>query len=359
MQMTTPTSAFSALPRFLLAIVFIVGGLVLSLWILLPFLSALIWAALVVVSTWPLLLMLQAKLGGKRGRAVAVMAIALLLIVVLPAVFGVLAIADHTDDMADKLKAVSQAGVPAPPAWVEKLPVVGPKLAVKWQAVSALSPQDLQAKAGPHVRGAASWVLAKAGGLAGIFLHMLLTVILAVVLYSNGEAAAAGLRAFAIRLAGAWGDESVTLAGASIRAVALGVLATAFIQAALTGLGLAVAGVPFWGALTAVAFVLAVAQIGATPVLLLALVWLYWSGQTVAALIFLPWAIFTAVIDNVIKPILIKRGADLPLLLIFAGVIGGLVSFGVVGLFVGPVVLAVVYTLLTAWVVGDGAVKEP
>src|SRR5688500_1569256 len=120
--MITSQPAIRELPRFLLAILFIVLGLVLSLWILRPFLSALVWAALVVVSTWPLLLMLQAKLGGKRSRAVMAMSIGLLLIVVLPAVFGVLAIADHTDDVAAKLQSVSKAGVPAPPAWVEKIP---------------------------------------------------------------------------------------------------------------------------------------------------------------------------------------------------------------------------------------------
>jgi predicted PurR-regulated permease PerM len=349
----TNTPAFRELPRMLFAILFIILGIALSLWVLRPFLSALVWAALIVVSTWPLLLLAQRALWGKRSLAVLVMSAALLLIVALPSTLAVLAIASHTEDVTGRLKAVAQAGVPAPPRWVEQLPVVGPKLAGEWQAVAALPPEELQAKAAPHVREAASWLLGKAGGLAGIFLHLLLTVLLSVLLYSSGEAAAAGLYAFAKRLAGERGEESVTLAGHAVRAVALGVLATAFIQTVLTCLGLAVAGVPLVSVLTAIAFVLGVAQVGATPVLLLALAWLYWSGHTMTALLFLPWAIFTATIDNILKPILIKRGgADLPLVLIFAGVIGGLISFGVVGLFVGPVVLAIVYTQLVAWV-GD------
>jgi predicted PurR-regulated permease PerM len=275
----------------------------------------------------------------------------------------VLAVADHADDVAERLKTISQAGFPAAPAWVEKLPVVGARMASKWQGLAALSPDDLHTLMAPHVRNAASWTLQQAGGLPGILLHVLLTVILAVLLYAQGEAAAAGLRAFAGRLAGVRGVQSVVLAGQSIRAVALGVLATAFIQAVLSGLGLAVAGVPFAGALTALIFVLGVAQIPGLPVMLLALGWLYWSGHTWTALLFLPWAIFAGSLDNILKPILIKRGADLPLVLIFAGVIGGLLAFGVVGLFVGPVVLAIAYTQLSAWVAdgvpAPGAVALP
>jgi len=118
----------------------------------------------------------------------------------------------------------------------------------------------------------------------------------------------------------------------------------------LGGVGLVVAGVPLAGFLTAVMFVLAVAQIGAGPVLIIATIWLYWKMDTTTATIFLVWAVFVGTIDNVLRPFLIKSGADLPLLLIFAGVIGGLLAFGVVGLFVGPVVLAIAYTEVVAWV---------
>jgi predicted PurR-regulated permease PerM len=132
--------------------------------------------------------------------------------------------------------------------------------------------------------------------------------------------------------------------------VALGVVVTALVQALLGGVGLVVAGVPLAGFLTAVMFVLAVAQIGAGPVLIIATIWLYWKVDTTTATIFLVWAVFVGTIDNVLRPFLIKSGADLPLLLIFAGVIGGLLAFGVVGLFVGPVVLAIAYTEVVAWV---------
>ena len=142
------------------------------------------------------------------------------------------------------------------------------------------------------------------------------------------------------------------LAGQAIRAVALGIIVTALAQSALAGIGLAVAGVPYAAVLTALAFLLCIAQIGPGLVLIPAIAWLYWKDATVAATLLLIWSVGVILLDNFLRPILIRRGADLPLLLIMAGVIGGLFAFGVLGLFVGPVVLAVTYTLLNAWIAG-------
>jgi len=133
--------------------------------------------------------------------------------------------------------------------------------------------------------------------------------------------------------------------------VALGVGATAVVQSALGGVGLAIVGVPFAGLLTALMFVLCLAQIGPSPVLLTAVAWVFWSGSVGWGVFLLVWALVVSTMDNVLRPWLIQRGgADMPLLLVFAGVIGGLLAFGVVGIFVGPVVLAVAYTLLQAWI---------
>jgi predicted PurR-regulated permease PerM len=174
--------------------------------------------------------------------------------------------------------------------------------------------------------------------------------VISAILYMTGERAARWVRRFGLRLAGERGDQVVRLAGQAIRGVAMGVVVTAFVQSVLGGIGLAIAGVPFAAVLTAVMFMLALAQIGAVPVLLGALVWLWWQSETTWFFVLLVWTIIVGSLDNVLRPILIKRGADLPLLLIFAGVIGGLVAFGLLGLFVGPVILAVAYTLLDAWV---------
>ena len=341
------------LPRTILAVLFISILIIASLWILRPFLPALIWSTLVVVSTWPLMLAVQKRLWGKRSLAVIVMTGALLLVVIVPLALAVLTIIENAGDVGDRLKTLAHASVPAPPGWVERVPFVGPKVAAEWQTIASLSTDELHARVAPYAKDAARWTLSKAGSLAAFFLHLVLTVIISALLYYKGEIAARGVRAFARWLAGPRGDTSITLAGQAIRAVALGVVVTAVVQAALGGIGLVVAGVPLPGLLTALMFVLAVAQIGAGPVLLFAVIWLYWNGETTTATVFLVWSLFVGTIDNVLRPMLIKSGADLPLMLIFAGVIGGLLAFGVVGLFVGPVVLAVAYTELTAWVI-DG-----
>jgi predicted PurR-regulated permease PerM len=140
--------------------------------------------------------------------------------------------------------------------------------------------------------------------------------------------------------------------------VALGVGVTALVQALLGGLGMAMAGVPFAGLLTAVMFMLCIAQVGPMPVLLGAAGWAFWDGSTGWAVFLVVWALVVGTLDNFLRPVLIKMGADLPLLLIFAGVIGGLFAFGLVGIFVGPVVLAVGYTLLEAWM-GDIDLPPP
>jgi len=342
------------LPRILLAVLFIVVAIAASLWILKPFLPALIWATLLVVATWPLMRAAQRRLWGKRGLAVIVMTTVLLVVVIAPLALAVLTIVEHAGDVGAWLKTLVQARMPAPPGWVEQVPVIGPKLAAEWQAAAALRADELHAQVVPYAKDAARWILGKAGTLAGFFLHLLLTAIISAMLYYKGEAVAEGVRAFARRLAGSRGEQSVTLAGQAIRAVALGVVVTAVVQSVLGGIGLAVAGVPLAGFLTALMFVLAVAQIGAGPVLALAVIWLYWSGNPAWGTAMLVWTVIVSGLDNILRPLLIKRGADLPLVLIFAGVIGGLLSFGIVGLFVGPVVLAVAYTQLSAWV-SEGA----
>jgi predicted PurR-regulated permease PerM len=149
--------------------------------------------------------------------------------------------------------------------------------------------------------------------------------------------------------------KTVRLAAQAVRGVALGVIVTALVQSLLAGLGLWISGVPRPGLLLAVAFVLGVAQLGPLLVLLPAVIWLYWSGSIGWAIALLVWTVLVTPLDNFLRPVLIRRGVDLPLLLIIAGVIGGLVGFGVVGLFVGPVILAVTSTLLESWVRDDKA----
>jgi predicted PurR-regulated permease PerM len=149
------------------------------------------------------------------------------------------------------------------------------------------------------------------------------------------------------------------LSGKAIRGVALGVGVTAFVQSFLGGIGLAVTGVPAAALLTAVMFILCIAQVGPVLVLVPATIWLYWKVGTLWGTVLLIWSLIVGAIDNFIRPVLIRKGADLPLLLIFAGVIGGLMAFGIIGIFIGPVVLAVSHTLLKAWISGGEQEGEP
>jgi predicted PurR-regulated permease PerM len=190
-----------------------------------------------------------------------------------------------------------------------------------------------------------------------MIVQFLLTVIIAAILYSNGETAAAGVRSFARRLAGQRGEEAAVLAARAIRGVALGVVVTAIMQATLSGIGLAVTGVPAAALLTGMTFMLCLAQIGPIPVLIPAVIWLFWKDGALWGSILLVFAVLAVALDSFVRPVLIRKGADLPLILIFAGVIGGLIAFGIIGLFIGPAVLAVTFTLLKAWI-SDGERQE-
>ena len=339
------------LVRTLLAVLFIGGLIAASLWILYPFLAALIWATLLVVSTWSVMQAVQRRLWDSRRLAVAVMTASVLVVFIVPLALAVSTLVSHTDEMLARVESLRGWRVPPPPAWVRDMPLVGERAAQGWEGFAALGPEDLRARLEPYRRSIAGWILQRAGGLAVFFLHLVLTVIIAAVLYLNGERAVLGVVAFARRLAGPRGEAIAVLSAQAVRAVALGVIVTAAAEALLSGIGLVLVGIPFPGFLTALVFVFAVAQIGPAVVLLPVVAWLYWrGGSPLVATAFLAWSLLIMTVDNVLRPYLIKRSARLPLMLIFAGVAGGLIAFGVVGLFVGPVVLAVAYTLLAGWV---------
>jgi len=324
-----------------------------SFWILRPFITAIVWATIIVVATWPLMLKVQGQLGGKRGFAVTVMTIILLLVIVVPLILAISAIAGKADDIAVWVKSLSSFTVPPPPEWVSNIPLAGRKLSERWHQYAAYSPEELSALVTPYARTITSWFLAQAGSMAAMLLHFLLTVIISAIMYAAGEQAAAGVISFASRLAGPRGEDVTVLAAKAIRSVALGIVVTALLQTTVAGTGLIISGVPAAPVLTAVIFMLCLAQIGPILVMVPSVIWLYWKGDPVWGTVLLVFTIIAGGMDNLIRPVLIKKGADLPLIMIFAGVIGGLIAFGIIGLFIGPVVLAVTYTLLKAWVNGS------
>jgi len=347
------------LTRIFLVILIIALLLAGSLWTLAPFLGALIWASTIVIATWPLMLRIQARLGGGRAPATAVMTVVMLAIFIAPFAMAVTVLLDAGVRAAELVQNAAANGVGPPPEWLSGIPWLGTRLAAKWQELAAGGPEAIVELLRPFARSTAGFALSVTGGFGGVVIHFLLTVAIATILYANGEQAGRGVILFARRIGRDRGERTIRLAGQAIRGVALGVIVTALVQSIISGFGLWLAGVPRAGLLLAVTFVLCVAQLGPLLVLVPAVVWLFWSGQTVWGGVLVVFTVVVAVVDNVLKPMLIKRGVDLPLILIIAGVIGGIISFGVIGLFIGPVILAVTYTLLESWVLEDPAVTQP
>ncbi len=345
--------------RITLAVVFIGVLMAAIFWIMRPFLLALIWATMIVVATWPILLRLQAWLGGRRPFAVLIMTLGLLLVFIVPFSLAVGTIVNHADQIVGWAKGLQTYSLPPPPEWVEKLPVAGSKLSQAWQEISAVGPGGVRERLMPYTVDVVKWFVGKAGSFGMMFVQFLLTVVISAILFYRGETAARAVRRFAVRLAGDRGEDAAVLAAQTIRGVALGIVLTALIQAVLGGVGFFVAGVPAPVLLAAVLFILALAHLPTILVMGPAVIWLYWKGDPVWGTVLLVWTIGVGSIDNILRPILIHRGINLPLLLIFTGVIGGLIAFGIIGLFIGPVVLAVGYRLLEAWVAGDEGQPQP
>ena len=321
-----------------------------SIWVFLPFVAALLWASIIVISTYNFMLKLQKLLWNKKGLAVIVMVLIILMVILVPLAVVIGSIAMNISVISGWFGSLSELKLQSAPEWITGIPVVGSQLANGWNQITSLHNDEIIKKIIPFLDDVVKWFVAQAGGFGLFMIHFLITVIICGILYSKGEIAVKGIRNFATRLAGERGDAIVVLAGQAVKAVTMGVVITALIQSILGGIGLAICGVPRPGLLTAIMFILGLTQIGAGPVLIPAVIWKYASGDPVWGTVLLIWTIVVGGSDNFIRPFLIKRGADLPILLIFAGVIGGLIAFGIVGLFIGPVILAVTYTLLKAWI---------
>jgi predicted PurR-regulated permease PerM len=338
------------LTRTFLFILILAGLISASLWTLSPFISALIWATTIVVATWPLLKHLESWLGGSRALAVVLMTLVISAVFVVPFGMAIAVLLELVVQGVEIMRTVLDKGLPPLPHWLVSIPWLGQQIESGYNDFAANGPEGVAELLRPYARSAASWTLTVTGGAGVVAVHFLLTVILSAILYAQGEVAAEGVIAFARRIGGDRAEQTVRLAANATRGVALGVVVTALVQSLLAGLALWISGVPRAGVLLAITFVLCIAQLGPLLILVPAVVWLFWSGSTVWGVALAIATVVIALIDNVLKPLLIRRGVDLPLLLLIAGVIGGLIGFGVVGLFIGPVILAVTYTLLVAWV---------
>ncbi len=337
------------LPKLLFVILFIFIMIIASFWVMEPFILGFAWAGMVVIATWPLLLKLETLLWGRRYPAVMVMTLLLILLFVIPITLLINGLLDSNAPLAHWAENPLHPNLPDL-SWLNSIPMIGGRLYSGWNSLIAGEYKTLLAKVQPYIGATATWLVAQAAHIGRFLIHLTLMVLFSIILYCRGEKIGLLIRHFAIRLGDKRGDAVVILTAQAIRAVALGVVVTALLQAVLGGIGLAVCSIPYTMLLTVLMFICCVAQLGPLLVLVPAIIWLYWNGDTALGTVLLVWSAILSSLDGILRPILIRRGANLPMILILLGVIGGLLSFGMIGLFIGPVVLAVSYRLISAWI---------
>lgn len=335
------------MPQKLFTLMFFVLMTVASFWVVQPFILGFAWAGMVVIATWGLMLRIQKYLWGRRSLAVLVMTLIILLVFILPIALLISSVIDNSGPV---IAWATSGHIQVPKLeWLSNVPMIGDKLANYYQKMVAGGGSALMAKIQPYVGRTTSFFVSQAGHFGRLLVHLALMLLFSALLYWRGERVGQGIRHFAYRLAGRRGDAVVLLAGQAIRAVALGVVVTALLQGVVGGIGLAISGIPYATLLTVVMILCCLIQIGPLLVLVPAIIWLYWSGDTTWGTVLLIWSCVVATMDSFVRPMLIRLGADLPMLIILSGVIGGLISFGMIGLFIGPVVLAVSYRLVSVW----------
>ena len=330
-----------------------------SLTILRPFLSALLWALILSFATWPLHAWLVGRLRGRRTLAATLMTLLVAAIFILPLAAVGTGLADSVTKVAGMLGVLLDEGPPGPPGWVAELPVVGRQLAEQWLELERLGTawtSELQ----PYLEAGRDWLLSIGVRLGEAILQVSLGVLAAFFFFRDGAEGARRLLVAVERLAGHRAQQLLAVAGGTVRSVIYGVIGTALAQAALQAIGLWLAGVPapfFLGFLT---FFLSFVPLGPPLVWLPASLWLLYNGAAGAGIFLAVWGLLVVSgVDNILRPYLISRGANLPLILVFLGVVGGVLAFGFLGVFLGPTLLAIGYVLVEEWSAGTRTSAPP
>lgn len=322
-----------------------------ALQIIRPFIEVVLWATILAVAIYPLYMGLAKRLGGRNKLSATLITLAALAVLLIPSwkFFG--ATVDEARDVVDKAEA-GTLKVPPPPEGVQDWPLIGKDVYSAWDGASRNLEATLQ-RLRPEVIAAGKWAAGSLAGLAGTVLQFFVSILIAGVLLSTGEKGRDFSVKFATRLAGPPGEDFVRLTVMTIRSVFQGVLGIAVIQAALAAIGFLFIGVP--GAMVWALLVMILAVMQLPPLLVIApvIVWAFATQSTTAAVIFLVYGGFVSISDTFLKPMLLGRGVDVPMLVILLGAIGGMIMSGIIGLFVGAVVLAVAYQLMMAWLEQD------
>ena len=316
-----------------------------------PFIIVGLWGIVLAVALYPTFLWLRKRLAGSGILAAALLALTLLVVVFGPASLLATALIENLQGLAERL-AEGTLRIPPPSESIRNWPIVGVNLYQTWALASTNLVEALQ-RLEPQLRPAAQFLLSAAASAGVGLLQFLASVIIASFLFVPAEHLAAGVRALVKRVVASQGDHFVALAGATIRNVARGVIGISLLQSLLIGIGLLVAGLPGAGLVTLAALILCIVQIGPGVVVLATIVWAWLTLDVVYAVLFTAYMVPAALLDNFLKPIVLSQGLPVPMLVIFVGVIGGTLAHGLIGLFVGPVVLAVAYDLLVHWMAGE------
>ena len=313
-----------------------------------PFLTIAIWSVVLTVALYPAYVRMVGWLGGRRRLAAAVLTILGLLILLGPATWLALSLIEGMGSMSQRLD-LGYFTVPSPPATVKDWPLIGEPIYQFWQLAST-NLQAALAKIAPQLRAVGSSLLDIAADAGTGAIQFVIGLIVAGFLFLPAPALVDAMKQFSRRLASQKGETFVQIAGATIRAVARGVIGVAALQAFLIGIGLVTARVPGASLLTLASLVLGIIQIGPTLVILPVIIWAWTAMDTTTALLFTAYMIPVNLIDNVLRPLVMGRGLDTPIIVILIGVIGGTISLGLTGLFLGPIILAVIWELLMAWI---------
>jgi predicted PurR-regulated permease PerM len=318
-----------------------------------PFIPILAWSLVLTVGLYPLYNWLSEVLGGRPVLAAVIITVINLLIVIGPVTWLGLGLVDGLQSFAAQLSAGTLA-VPSPPAGVKDWPIVGAKIYTLWDHASTNLGAALSEVA-PYLKSLAGPVLAFAGSAGVGTLKFVLSVVLAGFLFPSGPRVVAAMKKIQARLVAQRSQDFVALAGLTIRTVSQGVIGVAILQSLLAGIGLKLAGVAHAGVLAFAVLVLGILQIGAGPILIPVTIWIWATTSFTPALLITIYLLVVGLADNVLRPMLMGRGLNTPMLVIFIGVLGGTLAHGIVGLFIGPIILAVAWELMMAWIRDDQA----
>jgi len=323
-----------------------------------PFIPAALWAVIFAVSSWPLFTLLEKKLGGRSGAAAGIITILFILVFLVPIAFVGVKLAEQSALASDLVRQLLSNGLPPLPSWATKIPLAGKFLSEKWSAFSATTPTLLE-NLGPYMKSVGG-MLFSAGASIGLTIGMMfLSMFILFFFLKEGRSIATVLDRMAYRIGDEKGRRLLNLAGATMSSVVYGILGAAFVQGLLATFGFWLAGVPGWLFLGIAVGAVALIPVGLTNIILFPVAgWLFYTGQTGWGIFMIVWGLFVGNIDGYIRPAVISRGANLPFIIVFLGVLGGIATGGILGLFIGATVLGVFYTLLTDWASWDNGCGE-